>query len=262
MAIGVHEGSSVIVPTLGSRPALQPARAPRRRHTPSRRCWPARSSSPSACSNAIPALRVVFLESGGGWVPFWLERLDEQAESFGGFCPEMRLAPERVLRPAVLDQLRDRRAAPCPPWPRSSARSGSCGGRTTRTTTPPSRVRSTRCGAPSPRSPPRSQAKDPRRQRGRALRAARPRHRGCLTMFGDVVREAAARYGDTPLYVTPDGSALSYAGARPAVRRRRRRPAAPGAWAPATSSPCCCPRVPPTPWSTRRPPRSARSRPG
>ncbi len=30
-------------------------------------------------------------------------------------------------------------------------------------------------------------------------------------MFGDVIREAAARYGDTPLYVTPDGSELSYA---------------------------------------------------
>ena len=32
-----------------------------------------------------------------------------------------------------------------------------------------------------------------------------------LTVLGDVVREAAARYGDTPLYVTPDGRELSYA---------------------------------------------------
>jgi acyl-CoA synthetase (AMP-forming)/AMP-acid ligase II len=30
-------------------------------------------------------------------------------------------------------------------------------------------------------------------------------------MLGDVIREAAARYGDTPLYVTPDGRELSYA---------------------------------------------------
>ncbi len=30
-------------------------------------------------------------------------------------------------------------------------------------------------------------------------------------MLGDIVREAAARYGDTPLYVTPEGRALSYA---------------------------------------------------
>ncbi|HTZ10015.1 MAG TPA: AMP-binding protein, partial [Acidimicrobiales bacterium] len=29
-------------------------------------------------------------------------------------------------------------------------------------------------------------------------------------MLAQVVREAAARYGDTPLYVTPDGAALSY----------------------------------------------------
>jgi acyl-CoA synthetase (AMP-forming)/AMP-acid ligase II len=30
-------------------------------------------------------------------------------------------------------------------------------------------------------------------------------------VLGDVVREAAARYRDTPLYVTPDGRQLSYA---------------------------------------------------
>jgi acyl-CoA synthetase (AMP-forming)/AMP-acid ligase II len=31
------------------------------------------------------------------------------------------------------------------------------------------------------------------------------------SVLGDVVREAAARYGDTPVYVTPEGATLSYA---------------------------------------------------
>src|SRR5580698_4630807 len=30
-------------------------------------------------------------------------------------------------------------------------------------------------------------------------------------MLGGIAREAAARYGDTPLYVSPDGTSLSYA---------------------------------------------------
>jgi len=44
-----------------------------------------------------PGLRVVFLESSGGWAPFWLERLDDQAESFGGFCPDMVLRPSEYF---------------------------------------------------------------------------------------------------------------------------------------------------------------------
>jgi hypothetical protein len=40
---------------------------------------------------------VVFLESSGGWAPFWLERLDEQAESFGGFCPGLDLRPSEYF---------------------------------------------------------------------------------------------------------------------------------------------------------------------
>jgi ketosteroid isomerase-like protein len=44
-----------------------------------------------------PSLRLVFLESSGGWAPFWLERLDEQAESFGGFCPDLKLRPSEYF---------------------------------------------------------------------------------------------------------------------------------------------------------------------
>ena len=43
------------------------------------------------------ALRLVFLESGGGWAPFWVQRLDEQAESFGGFCPDLARRPSEYF---------------------------------------------------------------------------------------------------------------------------------------------------------------------
>jgi predicted TIM-barrel fold metal-dependent hydrolase len=92
----VHEGSSVVLPTLGSDRPFNPLVLHAVSHT---------FEEMLACAQLIafgvlerhPELRVVFLESGGGWAPFWLERLDEQAESFGGFCPEMRLAPSEYF---------------------------------------------------------------------------------------------------------------------------------------------------------------------
>ena len=82
MTIGIHEGSSVIVPTLGSDRPFNPLILHAVSHA---------FEEMLACAQLIafgvlerhPGLRVVFLESGGGWVPFWLERLDEQAEGFG-----------------------------------------------------------------------------------------------------------------------------------------------------------------------------------
>jgi predicted TIM-barrel fold metal-dependent hydrolase len=96
MTVAVHEGSSVIVPTLGSDRPFNPLVLHAVSHT---------FEEMLACAQLIafgvlerhPALRVVFLESSGGWVPFWLERLDEQAESFGGFCPDLRLKPSEYF---------------------------------------------------------------------------------------------------------------------------------------------------------------------
>jgi predicted TIM-barrel fold metal-dependent hydrolase len=96
MAVGVHEGSSVIVPTLGADRPFNPLVLHAVSHS---------FEEMLACAQLIafgvldrhPALRVVFLESGGGWAPFWLERLDEQAESFGAFCPEMHLTPSEYF---------------------------------------------------------------------------------------------------------------------------------------------------------------------
>ena len=94
--IGIHEGSSVIVPTLASDRPFNPLILHAVSHS---------FEQMLACAQLIafgvlerhPSLRVVFLESSGGWAPFWLERLDEQAESFGGFCPDLRLRPSEYF---------------------------------------------------------------------------------------------------------------------------------------------------------------------
>jgi uncharacterized protein len=94
--IAVHEGSSVIVPTLGSDRPFNPLILHAISHS---------FEEMLACAQLMafgtlerhPGLQIVFLESGGGWVPFWLERLDEQSETFGGFCPQMPMRPSEYF---------------------------------------------------------------------------------------------------------------------------------------------------------------------
>ena len=96
VAIGIHEGSSVTIPTLGSDRPFNPFILHAVSHA---------FEQMLACASLIafgvlerhPGLRVVFLESGGGWGPFWLERLDEQVHGFGEFCPEMKLRPSEYF---------------------------------------------------------------------------------------------------------------------------------------------------------------------
>lgn len=94
--IGIHEGSSVDVPTLGADRPFNPLLLHAVSHS---------FEAMLACAQLIafgtlerhPGLRLAFLESSGGWAPFWIERLDEQAASFGGFCPDMRLRPSEYF---------------------------------------------------------------------------------------------------------------------------------------------------------------------
>jgi predicted TIM-barrel fold metal-dependent hydrolase len=44
-----------------------------------------------------PRLRFAFLESGGGWAPYWIGRLDHQVPSYGGYAPEMRHLPSEYF---------------------------------------------------------------------------------------------------------------------------------------------------------------------
>ncbi len=96
VAVGVHEGSSVIVPTLASDRPFNPLVLHALSH-PFEEMLAYAQLVAFGVLDRHPRLKVVFLESCGGWLPFWLERLDEQAETFGGFCPEMSLRPSEYF---------------------------------------------------------------------------------------------------------------------------------------------------------------------
>ena len=125
--------------------------------TPSRRCWPARSSSPSGCSSATRGCGCVFLESSGGWAPVLARAAGRAGRVVRRLLPRHRAAPVGVLRPPVRHQLRGRRAHAARAGARSSAPSASSGAATTPTTTPPSPARST------PSAPPWRRARPPPR---------------------------------------------------------------------------------------------------
>ena len=44
-----------------------------------------------------PRLRVGFFESGLGWLPYWLERLDEHKESMGHLVPRLKREPTEIF---------------------------------------------------------------------------------------------------------------------------------------------------------------------
>ncbi len=97
VAVGVHEGFQPAIPPLGNE------RSPRNilvmhavAHT---------FEQMFACAQLIahgvlerhPELRFVFLEAGGGWVPYWLGRLDHQVDAYGGYAPAMKLTPSEYF---------------------------------------------------------------------------------------------------------------------------------------------------------------------
>lgn len=98
VAVGVHEGLQPAVPHLASerRPTnalLQHAAS----HTFEQMFAFAQLVS-SGVMERFPALRLVFLESGGGWVPYWLGRLDHHVKTYGAYAPDMRLTPSEYFR--------------------------------------------------------------------------------------------------------------------------------------------------------------------
>ncbi len=47
--------------------------------------------------DTYPRLRIAILESGGGWLAYWLARLDEFAEKIGHMLPPLRLKPSEYF---------------------------------------------------------------------------------------------------------------------------------------------------------------------
>ncbi|HWU89453.1 MAG TPA: amidohydrolase family protein [Kofleriaceae bacterium] len=46
----------------------------------------------------FPALKVGFMESGCGWLPYWLHRLDEHLEALPSFLTELKMVPSDYFR--------------------------------------------------------------------------------------------------------------------------------------------------------------------
>jgi predicted TIM-barrel fold metal-dependent hydrolase len=97
LAVTVHEGMSVRVPQMGRD----------RFHRFFDRhmcCHPMEQMS--ACLSLIahgalerhPKLRVAFLESGSGWAPYWLHRMDEHADNVPGDVTELSMKPTDYFR--------------------------------------------------------------------------------------------------------------------------------------------------------------------
>ena len=97
VTIGVHEGSSNTIRTLGTDRYFNPLLLHAMSHA---------FEQMLACATLIitgvmerhPALHFAFLESGGGWAPYWLWRLDEQVRGFGRYAPEMKMKPSEYFR--------------------------------------------------------------------------------------------------------------------------------------------------------------------
>jgi predicted TIM-barrel fold metal-dependent hydrolase len=45
----------------------------------------------------FPRLRVAFMESGTGWLPYWLHRMDEHYETLGWMVPEITMRPSKYF---------------------------------------------------------------------------------------------------------------------------------------------------------------------
>jgi predicted TIM-barrel fold metal-dependent hydrolase len=46
----------------------------------------------------FPRLRIAFMESGTGWLPYWLHRMDEHYELLGWMVPEIAMPPSEYFR--------------------------------------------------------------------------------------------------------------------------------------------------------------------
>jgi predicted TIM-barrel fold metal-dependent hydrolase len=96
VTIGVHEGSSNTIRTLAMDRPFNPLILHAVSH-PFEQMLACAQLMVFGVMERHPGLRFVFLEAGGGWAPYWIERLDGQVHGFGGYCPEMRTLPSEYF---------------------------------------------------------------------------------------------------------------------------------------------------------------------
>jgi len=95
--VTVHEGLSDSAPTLGRERLPQPAILHVLSHP---------FEQMSACAGLIltgvldrhPTLKLAFLESGSGWLPYWLERMDSHWDTWRELLPALRMKPSEYFR--------------------------------------------------------------------------------------------------------------------------------------------------------------------
>ena len=125
----------------------------------------------------FPRLKVLVLESGGGWIGYWLDRIDAvYGHTFIGTRVPLEAQAERLLPRAGAGSRATPTSARSRRWPSASAPTGSCGRRTSRTPTtrPSTSTTSTSWPARSPTSRPPPL---PRRQRPRRCSASPSKRR-------------------------------------------------------------------------------------
>ena len=93
----------------------------------------------SGILDRFPSLRDRFIESGGGWIAPWLDRMDRHFDDQGFNDSGLKRRPTELFRRNAGFRLSRSRAASR--WPTTSARTRSCGRPTTRTPTASSPAR-------------------------------------------------------------------------------------------------------------------------
>ncbi len=97
LVLGVHEALGVRAPTIG-RDRFEGFAARHACSHPLEQMAAAAAILLGGVCERHPLLRVAFLESGTGWLPYWLARLDEHREwMYDGECASLSLAPSEYF---------------------------------------------------------------------------------------------------------------------------------------------------------------------
>jgi predicted TIM-barrel fold metal-dependent hydrolase len=97
LPLTVHEGISDSLPTLGRDRSPSPVLQHLFSH-PFEQMAACAALLLEGVLERFPRLRCVFLESGSGWLPYWLGRLDDHFETWRGQLPAARTRPSELFR--------------------------------------------------------------------------------------------------------------------------------------------------------------------